>query len=642
MPKLLNSMDDFFYRFSYSGKVNLVFFIGVLVALITFTLLGLSQKPLLDLVEWQKLICQSNLNISIVLKDSTELQALQEISENKSLHLRSEIDKNLHALETTLRLASLVFDEDINSEIQSNLHLLLASWNELKKTPLTLPGFKPEYQDFLQSLQNVFDFIQNELQRPATDGSSQRLIQALFNLIQNQFLKGRINKILKQPAEDFTLDTKVKLAVIEDHLLENSQEVIRDLHALSLRNDIDPFFENQEEDKKADFLLQYSHTLDSQHNFALISKIAEQLLSHLKAQKETLNFRQYVGLCVLFIGLFTVFCLYLTKVIRHPVADLRDAAIKLAGGSLSVRLKIMSKDEVAQMSLAFNDMAQLFENVIQEAVQIVFQLGNFSSDIFTTSKQLETNTVQQESLVNQIAIHSNNISNTSKAIGYAFKEVNKSAILSSGLAIQGSKNLIEMEQTLQKMEKAATKIVDSLTSLQEKIQNINKVINAIIKIADQSNLLSLNTALKAYKTDMKGVGFSIIAEKIRELADQTAHSTLHIEELVKEVFTSVSNTFQEVDNVSAKITVRIKDASEINEGLKILIQNSEAQICTFEKVNHGMQEQIVHVSQIHQSLLLQIESSKQTTQSIGKLYRDIEYLHQTSVNLVQMTKKWSA
>src|SRR6202007_2042888 len=97
-----------------------------------------------------------------------------------------------------------------------------------------------------------------------------------------------------------------------------------------------------------------------------------------------------------------------------------------------------------------------------------------------------------------------------------------------------------MEETMRHVMEAATSINAKLSVLNEKAGNINQVVITITKVADQTNLLSLNAAIEAEKAGEYGRGFAVVATEIRRLADQTAVATYDIEQMVKEIQSAVA------------------------------------------------------------------------------------------------------
>src|SRR5260370_10615076 len=92
-----------------------------------------------------------------------------------------------------------------------------------------------------------------------------------------------------------------------------------------------------------------------------------------------------------------------------------------------------------------------------------------------------------------------------------------------------------MEGTMRHVMEAAGSINAKLAVLNEKAGNINQVVTTITKVADQTNLLSLNAAIEAEKAGEYGRAFAVVATEIRRLADQTAPPTYGIAQMVKDI-----------------------------------------------------------------------------------------------------------
>jgi len=97
-----------------------------------------------------------------------------------------------------------------------------------------------------------------------------------------------------------------------------------------------------------------------------------------------------------------------------------------------------------------------------------------------------------------------------------------------------------MKATMQKIMEASVSINERLGALSAKAANIGTVVTTITKVADQTNLLSLNAAIEAEKAGDYGRGFAVVATEIRRLADQTAGATGDIEQMVKQMQSAVA------------------------------------------------------------------------------------------------------
>ena len=140
-----------------------------------------------------------------------------------------------------------------------------------------------------------------------------------------------------------------------------------------------------------------------------------------------------------------------------------------------------------------------------------------------------TRLAQQMASTNEVVSSAKQISATAQVLAQTMTEVSSLSHDAAILADQGRTGLARMSATIHTMEEASTAIGERLASISDKAANITGVVTTINKVADQTNLLSLNAAIEAAKAGEFGQGFAVVAREIRRLADQTAVATLDIE-----------------------------------------------------------------------------------------------------------------
>jgi methyl-accepting chemotaxis protein WspA len=350
--------------------------------------------------------------------------------------------------------------------------------------------------------------------------------------------------------------------------------------------------------------------------------------------------RQNIALIATIIGVMITILVYFTQFIRRPLENLRKASEKMIAGDLTVRVATISKDEIGKITHVFNEMAEFFETVMAKVKGIIARLVKLSDSLSKTIKQLESNILSQEKEIHLIASQAKKIALNTNNFANSLKEVNKVAAATSRLARLGTASLTEMDNIMQQMGTASKNIVSTLSTLKEHVDKINSIINAIVKIADQSNLLSLNTAIRASKTGAIGIGFTVVANRIRELADQTAYATLDIEKAVQGIVSVVSEAAGEVDKFSGQILGQVEDDKHATEELKKLIGQTQQQLQTFDVINSGMEEQLKETLQIQDSLTYLGDVTHQTTRSFHQLYNDIQFLYSSVQSLQEVTNKF--
>jgi methyl-accepting chemotaxis protein WspA len=230
---------------------------------------------------------------------------------------------------------------------------------------------------------------------------------------------------------------------------------------------------------------------------------------------------------------------------------------------------------------------------------------------------------QQLSTANEIAATTSEVGATSKQISvtsrelvHTMKDVASVAEVTSTLASSGQAGLTRMKVTVQQIVEASASINDRLAVLSEKAGNIGALVTTITKVADQTNLLSLNAAIEAEKAGEYGRGFAVVATEIRRLADQTAVSTNDIEQTVKEMQSAVAAGVMGMDKFSEEVRRGVDVVQQVSEELSQIIQQVQTLTPSFESVSEGMQSQSLGAQQISDSLSQLSEAAKQTVSTL--------------------------
>jgi methyl-accepting chemotaxis protein WspA len=251
-----------------------------------------------------------------------------------------------------------------------------------------------------------------------------------------------------------------------------------------------------------------------------------------------------------------------------------------------------------------------------------------------------TGNQQQLSTANEIAATTSEIGATSKEISSTSKElvrtmteVSTVAEHSAALAGSGQVGLTHMEATMQQVVDAAAAINAKLAVLSEKAGNINQVVTTITRVADQTNLLSLNAAIEAEKAGEYGRGFAVVATEIRRLADQTAVATYDIDQIVKEIQSAVSAGVMGMDKFSQEVRRGMQEVQTVGGQLSQIIQQVQALAPRVESVNEGMQAQTTGAEQITEALMQLSGAAQQTVVSLRRSSEAMDDLHQVASSL---------
>jgi methyl-accepting chemotaxis protein len=267
--------------------------------------------------------------------------------------------------------------------------------------------------------------------------------------------------------------------------------------------------------------------------------------------------------------------------------------------------------------------------------RITSPMADLSIHLTSSATQVSSSAVQQQESVttlmassNQIASAAKEISATSQELLRAMVEIAEAAERTAGLAHEGRQSLKGMGRSMQTLSSASDSISAKLATIRSKASRINSVVTAITKVADQTNLLSLNASIEAEKAGEAGAGFAVVAREIRRLADQSAVSTLDIEQIVDEMQEAVASGVAEMRQFSDAVQGGMGAAESIQGQFGEIIERVESIAPRYETVQEGMQNQSVGAKQISEAMWQLTETARQASDSVNDLNEVSRQLHE--------------
>jgi len=308
--------------------------------------------------------------------------------------------------------------------------------------------------------------------------------------------------------------------------------------------------------------------------------------------------------------------LFITK-ISDKIADgyLAEAKALIEDFKIKHKLTAINKtirDEALILMFSFDKMLGKLESLIGQVQKSGIQVSSTVNQISASARELEATIAEQAALTNEVSASSREIAQTSQRLANTTDNLNHMATDTNNIAIGGLDKLDDIRSNLDNMLSSSTGIYEKLDIIKNKTKNINNIVTAITKVANQTNLLSLNASIEAERAGDAGSGFAIVAREIRRLADQTSIAALDIEKLIQEMQKAVSEGTEFIITYTNDNKKGAEKVNQIMEEIKGIIERISLLPNQVSDLKLGMDNQSESATQISDSMK-QLNSATQQT-----------------------------
>ena len=324
-----------------------------------------------------------------------------------------------------------------------------------------------------------------------------------------------------------------------------------------------------------------------------------------------------IGLSIAIIVCVTITALLVARSFSNPIRTASRVARQVASGDLRADVGLTSNDETGALLVAIQRMTNDLRGLIGRIQVSSVTLNGTATVIQTTSNNQQHIVAEYGAATNEAVAAVKEITGTSHELSKTMTEVNALASSTGIKAAEGRADLQGMDSTMRTLETSTASIGTKLTTISEKASNINMVITTMVKVADQTNILSINAAIEAEKAGDYGLGFLVVAREISRLADQTAHASLDIERMVKEMQSSVTSGVKEMKVFTEQVQGGVREIGTLSEKLGEIISAVEGITGRFGMVTEGMYAQSQGAEQIRDAMVRLVDGAARTAESLN-------------------------
>ncbi|ADO76577.1 methyl-accepting chemotaxis protein [Halanaerobium praevalens] len=358
-------------------------------------------------------------------------------------------------------------------------------------------------------------------------------------------------------------------------------------------------------------------------NLTEMVELTDQKINQLKLKKdEMLSFADFIffAATIITLVLSILIAWILTKTTVGPINKLVEQANKAAKGDLRNKVETKKTDELGVLIAAFNNTVETLRNLVsnindnsEAVVTAVTDLNTVSEDTGRGAEEIAHSITEVAQGSEEIGREIANVKAVASELdqeGGSLKENTEESLKladqSAAAAVQGQKAIQEAISQLDVVSETVNFATEAIEKLGKRSEEIGSMVKMIEGISSQTNLLALNAAIEAARAGEKGRGFSVVAEEVRELAEESSEVTNQISSLIEDIQSETTATVNSMDTNIEEVNKQIKIINQAGDSLEQMVSASN-------KTNKKVEDMHDFADQLDQI----IETINQAVDSVG-------------------------
>jgi methyl-accepting chemotaxis protein len=371
---------------------------------------------------------------------------------------------------------------------------------------------------------------------------------------------------------------------------------------------------------------------------------------------------------------------FITRNIAAPLKELTVAAERITGGDLSAPLQVGKRaDEIGVLSNALARMTQSLQAMARAAEQIssgdlrstvrpqseVDTLGNSfarmatdlreqlsamidganvlsssASEIVASTSQLAASASQSAAAVSETTATVEEVRQTAQLATQKARNVSDNAQKSVQTAENGRKSTQDVEAGIARIRKQMELVAASMVRLSEQSHAVGQIIATVEDLSVQSNLLAVNAAIEAAKAGEHGKGFSVVAQEVKSLSEQSRQATNQVRTILGDIQKATASAVLATEEGGKAVEAGMRQTEIAGSAIQALSAsvNESAQAAT--QIAASSQQQLVGVDQVASAMESIRQASAQNVASATQLESTARGLEQLGQRLKQMVERY--
>lgn len=342
------------------------------------------------------------------------------------------------------------------------------------------------------------------------------------------------------------------------------------------------------------------------------------------------------------IALSVVIAITMTLSITRPLNMSLQMADKIASKDLTKDLSPLGNrsDEFGAMIISLSKMGEILRDQMKEILEGVNVLASSSAEILSSTTQIASGSAETAAAISETTTTVEEVRQAAQLSSQKAKGLSDSSNHIAQISQNGEKAVNETVEVMNHIRRQMDEIAQTVMRLSEQSQSIGGIIASVTDLADQSNLLAVNAAIEAAKAGEQGKGFTVVAQEIRNLAEQSKQATAQIRNILNDIQKATGAAVLATEQGNKAVENGLEKSVLAGESIRVLAGSSEEAAQTSTQIAASSQQQLVGMDQIGTAMQNINQAGMETASSMTQAEESAKNLHELGQKLKEIVEQF--
>lgn len=330
-----------------------------------------------------------------------------------------------------------------------------------------------------------------------------------------------------------------------------------------------------------------------------------------------------------------LFAFFITHSVKIPILHGRNLLKEISQGDLTKGIPpslLLRGDEIGDLGRAMGLMVENLTQQISAIIEVSSNLSSFSREIATSVTQITSGAQETASSLVETTTTIEEVKQTADSTNLMAREVADNSKQGLQVAHAGHQSMEDLTKGMELISEQMTSIANTIMELSQQSQAIGEIISSVDDIAEQSNLLAVNASVEAAKAGEQGKGFTVVAQEIKNLAQQSKQATKQVRGILNDIQRATGAAVMATEEGSKAVDKGVKETKETRETIQALNKRFGETVQSAAQIAAANREQLMGMDQVVEAMEIIKEASNQNVESMKQL-------ELTSTTLQEMGQK---